>query len=96
MKPAKFRRAYAQARLNLPLDDYSIESIAAVIAAQDRRKRDGINDRFTFLLDLKGGIKERPQRRRKASDNWKCDYQDENVFVRREKVATMPDIFADY
>ena len=95
MKTIKYRRAYAQARLNLPLDDDSIESIAATIAAQDRRKRDCINDRFTFLLDLKGGIKERPQRRRKASDNWKCSYEDENVFVRREKVATMPDLWAD-
>lgn len=41
----QFRRAYACARLNLPLSD-DLASIAAIIAAQDRRKRDGINDRL--------------------------------------------------
>ena len=94
MKPLKFRRAYAQARLNIPLDDDSIESIAAVIAARDRRKSDGINDRFAFLLDLKGGIKEREKPRKRIKARYDVDVPDEGVY-RRKTCAALPDLWAD-
>lgn len=93
MRSLKFRRAYAQARLNLPLDD-SAESIAAVIAARDRRKPDGINDRFAFLLDIKGGIKEREKPRKRVKTRYSVDLPDEGVY-RRETRATLPDLWAD-
>lgn len=95
MKPIKFRRAYAQARLNLPLDDDSAESIAAVTAAKNRRKHDGINDSFAFLLDLKGGIKEREKPRKRVKTRYDVDLPDEGVY-RRETGASLPDLWADF
>lgn len=94
MQSIKFRRAYAQARLNLPLDDDSIESIAAVAAAKNRRKPDGINDRFAFLLDLKGGIKEREKPRKRVKTRYDVDVPDEGVY-RRKACAALPDLWAD-
>lgn len=94
MRSLKFRRAYAQARLNIPLDDDSVESIAAVTAAKNRRKSDGINDRFAFLLDHKGGIREREKPRKRAKARYNVDLPEEGVY-RRSSGATLPDLWAD-
>lgn len=94
MRSLKFRRAYTQARLNLPLDDDSIENIAAALAAKNRRKSDGINDRFAFLLDLKGGLKEREKPRKRVKTRYDVDVPDEGVY-RREAGAALPDLWAD-
>jgi len=60
MQKSDFRKAYHSARIGQTAD--TLESIAAIIALQDRRKVDQIGSSYRFAYDL-SGVSERIQKR---------------------------------
>lgn len=80
MNHAQFRQAYHNARIGQTAD--TLESIAAIVALQDRQKVDLIGAGFRFALDLSGQYeriarREEMKARRKARRNaveYRFDY----------------------
>lgn len=96
-KPIEFLKAYRHARIGLPPADDSLISIAAQIAAENRRVLDTIGDSYRFALDLAGGPKERrsPRRRAKVYRNEFENLRSDGVFRSRQESARLPDLWAD-
>lgn len=97
MRPIQFLKAYRHARIGLPPADDSLISVAAQIAAENRRITDTIGDSYRFALDLAGGPKERETRRKKAKTYSRefDNLQNDGVFRSRQSAARLPDLWAD-
>lgn len=95
MQPIQYLKAYRRARIGLPPSDDSLISTAAQIAAEQRKQSDTIGDSYRFALDLAGGPKERPSRRKKAYSTFKIDLPNEGVYNRPEMSKSLPDLWAD-
>lgn len=96
-KPIEFLKAYRHARIGLPPADDSIISIAAQIAAENRRLADTIGDSYRFALDLAGGPQEcrRPSKRTKIYSGEFDNLRNDGVYRNHQTAARLPDLWAD-
>jgi len=96
-KHIEFLKAYRHARIGLPPADDSLLSIAAQIAAENRRLLDTIGDSYRFALDLAGGPRERrtTRRRVKAYTGEFDNLRNDGVYRNHQTAARLPDLWAD-